>query len=141
MSERILSALKITVNTTSSMGGRDRNEFVTIEISYLKVSIMSAHEYTTVLHCTLLYCMCIWNCTYGMCSAFLFLMAVLHGRPAIPQSYVNMGMASVACSSGCSCDPSRFDGHHADKTSQVGVLILLCRSVIYSSHIYAKKSS
>ena len=38
--------------------------------------------------------------------------------PQAPQSYVNMGMnmgmASVACISGCTCETTKFDGHHEE---------------------------
>ena len=33
------------------------------------------------------------------------------------KSYEQMGIAAVTCESGCVCPPTRFDGHHAERSS------------------------
>lgn len=37
------------------------------------------------------------------------------------RSYEHMGWAEVTCASNCSCPPTRFNGHTADKTSLLGL--------------------
>lgn len=41
------------------------------------------------------------------------------------KSYVNMGQAEVACLTGCSCKPLRFNGHHTLRQSTVFLARLL----------------
>ena len=38
------------------------------------------------------------------------------------KSYEHMGMALVRCESGCECEETYMDGHHAERNSQVGAL-------------------
>lgn len=37
------------------------------------------------------------------------------------KSYEHMGVASVKCTSGCTCDESKFDGHHEERNSQLNI--------------------
>ena len=39
------------------------------------------------------------------------------------KSYTDMGQASVVCAWGCRCADTLLEGHHSDKTSQVGWLV------------------
>ncbi len=39
---------------------------------------------------------------------------------AFLMSYERMGVATVRCDSGCSCNDSLINGHHKDHSSQVG---------------------
>lgn len=40
------------------------------------------------------------------------------------RSYEHMGVALFSCVSGCACAPTEVDGHHAEKVSQLYMVVL-----------------